>query len=288
MGGAPWMVAASLLFACMGVCVKLAAPYFGAGELVFYRGFVAMLVVAVVVVFQRVPLATKHVRAHLWRGTAGFVSLAAYFYAITLIPLATAVTLAYTSPLFLALILAFWAREGMSARLYAALAVGFAGVVLVLQPSIDQRQWLGGLCGLASGIVSSIAYFNVRRLGELGEPEWRTVFYFSAFSSVAALPWVIATGPFHPAPLSAWLLVLGLGGFGAAAQWCMTTAYARGRTLSTAGLAYTTVVFSSLFGVLVWQETLSAAAWLGIALIVAAGIAASLSRTERRPLAAEL
>lgn len=286
--GALWMVAASFLFACMGVCVKLAAPHFSAGELVFYRGFVALAIIGIIVALRGLPLATRHATAHLVRGVAGFVSLAAYFYAITLIPLATAVTLAYTSPLFLALILAWWAREGMSAGLYAALGVGFAGVVLVLQPSLDERQWLGGLCGLASGIVSSIAYFNVRRLGELGEPEWRTVFYFSAFSSVAALPWVIATEPVHPAPMSAWGLVLGLGAFGAAAQWCMTTAYTRGRTLTTASLAYTTVAFSSLFGIVVWQETLAATAWLGIALIVAAGVAAGLLCAPRRPVAAEL
>jgi drug/metabolite transporter (DMT)-like permease len=280
-----WMVAASLLFACMGVCVKLGATRFSAGELVFYRGFVAVVLMLAFVGWRRLSLATPCGRDHFWRGLSGFVSLVAYFYAISLIPLATAVTLNYTSPLFLALLLAFWQRERIGPGLGSALLAGFAGVVLLLQPTLDREQWLGGLLALASGVTSSIAYWNVRRLGELGEPEWRTVFYFSLFSALGGLPWVVAGGPLHAIDLAGGLLLLGVGGFGAAAQWCMTAAYKRGRTLTSAGLAYTTVVFSSLFAFLLWGETLPAAAWAGVVLIVASGVA---TMALNRPRATEL
>lgn len=283
-----WMIAASFLFACMGVCVKLGAQQFSAGELVFYRGLIATLILGAYIGGRRLSLRTPHVAAHLWRGLAGVVSLTAYFHAISLIPLATAVTLSYTSPLFLALLLVFWAREGQTAHLYAALAAGFLGVVLVLQPTFGQHQWAGGLLGLAAGIISSIAYFNVRRLGELGEPEWRTVFYFSLVSALGGLPWLLAAHSSAHADARGWLLVLGVGAFGAAAQWCMTKAYSGGRTLATASLAYSTVIFSSLFGLLVWRDSLSAAAWSGMALIVGAGIAATLLSAPRRPTPAEL
>jgi drug/metabolite transporter (DMT)-like permease len=283
-----WMIAASFLFACMGVCVKLAAQQFSAGELVFYRGLVATMILGAYIGWRRLPLATPHAVAHLWRGLAGVVSLTAYFHAIALIPLATAVTLGYTSPLFLALLLVFWAREGQAAHLYPALAAGFLGVVLVLQPTFDQHHWAGGVLGLASGVISSVAYFNVRRLGELGEPEWRTVFYFSLVSTLGGLPWLLASKPSGAASTDGWLLVLGVGSFGAAAQWCMTRAYARGRTLATASLAFSTVIFSSLFGLLVWHDRLSASAWGGMALIVGAGIAATRPSAQRRPAAAEL
>jgi drug/metabolite transporter (DMT)-like permease len=283
-----WMIAASFLFACMGVCVKLGAQQFSAGELVFYRGFVATLILGSFVVWRGLPLRTKHVATHFRRGLAGFVALVAYFHAITLIPLATAVTLGYTSPLFLAMLLVFWVREGQAAPLYPALAAGFLGVVLVLQPTLDQQQWLGGVFGLASGVISSVAYLNVRRLGELGEPEWRTVFYFSLFTAVGSLPWALRSLPHQAVDGRGWLLVLGVGGFGAAAQWCMTAAYARGRTLTAASLAYSTVVFASLFGVVVWRETLTATAWVGMALIVFAGIVATVASAPRRPAPAEL
>ena len=152
------------------------------------------------------------------------------------------------------------------------LAAGFIGVMLLLQPTLERGQWLGALFGLGSGIISSVAYLNVRRLGELGEPEWRTVFYFSALSAVGGLPWLLSAGPFHAIDLRGWLLLLGIGAFGVLAQLCMTAAYKRGKTLTSASLAYSTVVFSSIFGMLLWAESLAWLSWAGVALIIASAL----------------
>lgn len=271
-----WMVAASLLFAAMGVCVKLGAEMFSAAELVFYRGFVSVLLLGGFIAWRGLPLATPYWREHFVRGLSGFVSLVAYFHAISLIPLATAVTLNYTSPLFLALLLVFWRGEKARPSLYVALAGGFAGVVLLLQPTLTPAQWWGGALGLASGVISSVAYLNVRRLGELGEPEWRTVFYFALWATLGGLPWFVAAGPLHAIDARGWALLLGVGGFGTAAQLCMTAAYKHGKTLVAASLAYTTVMFSSVFGLLLWGESLPWLAWCGIVLIVASGVSATL------------
>ena len=119
----------------------------------------------------------------------------------------------------------------------------------------------------------------MRRLGELGEPEWRTVFYFSALAALGGLPWLLTASSFHAIDLRGWLLLLGVGGFGVLAQLCMTAAYKRGKTLVSASLAYSTVVFSSAFGMLLWGETLPWTGWVGVILIVASGLlATSLSR----------
>ncbi len=270
-----WMIAASLLFACMGVCVKLGSAQFSAAELVFWRGFVATLLIGSYILVRRLPLATRHARTHVARGLAGFVSLVMYFYAISLIPLAAAVTLNYTSPLFLALLLVLWLKEPVRRGFYGVLAAGFVGVIFLLQPTFERAQWLGALFGLGSGIISSVAYLNVRRLGELGEPEWRTVFYFSAMAALGGLPWLLASSPFHAIDLRGWLLLLGVGGFGMLAQLCMTAAYKRGKTLVSASLAYSTVVFSSIFGMVLWDEILPWQAWAGVILIVASGLFAT-------------
>jgi drug/metabolite transporter (DMT)-like permease len=270
-----WMIAASALFACMGVCVKLGASLFSSAELVFYRGAIALLGLWGFVLLRRLSLATPHWRAHLWRGLAGSVSLIMYFYAISALPLATAVTLNYTSPLFLALILAVWAGERVRGTLILALALGLAGVVLLLRPSIASEQWLGGLAALASGASAGIAYYNVRQLGRLGEPEWRTVFYFSLASTLIGLPWLIASQTVHEPGVQDALLVLGVGGFGALAQLAMTRAYKHGKPLVSASLAYSTVIFASLFGMLLWDEVLPWPSWLGIGLIVASGLIAT-------------
>jgi drug/metabolite transporter (DMT)-like permease len=273
------MIAASLLFACMGVCVKLGSAQFSAAELVFWRGFVATLIIGAYVLMRRFPLATLHARTHVVRGLSGFASLVMYFYAISLIPLAAAVTLNYTSPIFLALLLALWTKEPIRRGFYGALTAGFVGVIFLLQPALGRDQWLGAVFGLGSGVISSIAYLNVRRLGELGEPEWRTVFYFSALSALGGLPWMLAAGPFHVIDLRGWMLLLGVGGFGVMAQLCMTAAYKRGKTLVSASLAYSTVIFSSAFGMLLWDENLPWTGWFGVILIVASGLlATALSR----------
>lgn len=276
-----WMVSASLLFACMGVCVKLGAERFSAPELVFWRGFVALLVIGAWIAFGGRSLATVHWRTHVVRGLAGVVSLIMYFYAITLIPLATAVTLNYTSPLFLAFILSVLMRETARRSLYIGLLGGFLGVILLLQPTLRQDQWWGAALGLGSGVISSIAYLNVRKLGDLGEPEWRTVFYFSLVSTLGGVPGLIAGGPLHTIDLAGGLLLFGVGGFGVAAQLCMTAAYNGGRTIAVANLAYSTVVFSSLFGILLWHEHLPLLAWAGIGLIIVSGVTTTLLAGSR-------
>ena len=95
------MLVAGLLFGCMGVFVKLGAPYFSHIELVFYRSFFGLLMVYLIMRQQRISIATRYVRNHLWRGISGTVALVLFFYCITVLPLATAVTLNYTAPMFL-------------------------------------------------------------------------------------------------------------------------------------------------------------------------------------------
>lgn len=268
-----WMIAASFLFACMGVCVKFAAATHSAVEITFYRSFISLLMMYALVRLRGVPLATPHWRWQVTRGIVGFSALFSYFYAITLLPLATAVTLNYTSAIFLALYLALagWQmRKGM----LGALAIGLVGVVLLLRPTFHADQLVGGLIGLGSGVLAGMAYFSVRELGARGEPETRTVFYFSLVSSVGAALW-LAFSEIHPVDLDSGLLLLGVATFATLAQLAMTRAYSRGKTLMSASLAYSTVIFSSLFGMLFWGEVLPASAWAAIGLIILSGIAAT-------------
>ena len=268
-----WMLVASLLFACMGVCVKFAAATHSAVEITFYRSFISLILMFGLVRLRGVSLATPHWRWQISRGVVGFSALFAYFYAITLLPLATAVTLNYTSAIFLAIYLAL-AGMRMRAGILGALIVGLVGVALLLKPTFHADQLVGGLIGLGSGVLAGMAYFSVRELGARGEPETRTVFYFSLVSSVCAGLWLIFSD-LHAVDLKSGLLLLGVAGFATVAQLAMTRAYTRGKTLMSAALAYSTVIFSSLFGVLFWGEVLDASGWLAIALIILSGIAAT-------------
>lgn len=268
-----WMVVASLLFACMGVCVKFAAQTHSAVEIVFYRSFISLLLMFGLVRLRGVALATPHWRWQVSRGLVGFVALFSYFYAITLLPLATAVTLNYTSAIFLAIYLAL-AGWRLTSGILMALALGLVGVALLLRPTFHADLLFGGLVGLGSGVLAGMAYFSVRELGARGEPETRTVFYFSLVSSIGAGLW-LALSDLHPVDWHSGGLLLGVAAFATAAQLAMTRAYARGRTMMAAALAYSTVVFSSLFGILFWNEVLPTSAWGAIALIILSGVAAT-------------
>jgi len=269
-----WMILASFSFAVMGVCVKLASVTFSAAEMVFYRAAISLVFMIALVRFRRIPIATPHWRFQLQRAVSGFVSLLCYFYAISLLPLATAVTLSYTSPLFLAIYLAWFGKTPLRGPVLGALVLGLAGVALLLRPSFHADQLLGGVFGLATGILAGLAYYNVRELGELGEREERTVFYFTLFSTVASALWMVLY-EFHPVNLRGGLLLLGIGTSATVAQLAMTRAYQRGRTLVSASLAYSTVIFASFFGMVLWHEALSLTAWLAIALIIASGLIAT-------------
>lgn len=270
-----WMIVSCLLFACMGVCVKLASSAFSTGEIVFWRGLVSMLMMAGLAWNRGIALSTPHWRMHLSRSISGSTALVCYFFAISALPLATAVTLNYTSPLFLALLLALFMGERLNALASGAVLMGFAGVVLLLRPTLQPEQWLGAVVGLGSGALASLAYLSLRELGRKGEPEVRTVFWFSLMTAVIGLAWSVF-GDLHLPDLRQLATLLGVGLFGGLAQLAMTRSYRYGRTVVSANLSYATVVFASLFGMLLWDELMPASAWLAIALIVAGAILVSL------------
>ena len=265
------MLAAGLLFACMGVFVKLGSPHFSSAELVFYRSAIGLVAIYAVTRHQRLSLATRHWKMHLWRSLSGFIALLLYFYAISQLPLATAVTLNYTSPLFLALLTTFWLKERAHWPLVMAIILGFAGVLLLLRPTLNHEQFFAGCIGLVSGFFAAIAYFNIKQLGKTGEPEWRVVFYFTLLCTIGAGLWMLLTG-FHGINQKSLLILLGLATSATLAQFAVTRAYGRGKTLVSGALAYSTVVFASLFGIALWGEVLPVTGWLAIGLIAAGGI----------------
>ncbi|MGA8862963.1 MAG: DMT family transporter [Gallionella sp.] len=269
--GSRWMLGAGLMFGCMGVFVKLGASHFSDVELVFYRSFFGLLLVYAIMRSKRVSPVTLHWRAHLWRGISGGVSLALFFYCITVLPLATAVTLNYTAPLFLTLFMMIVYKERFHLPMSLAILLGFCGVVLLLHPTMAREQMLPGLLGLVSGFLAGIAYINVKQLGTLGEPSLRTVFYFSLTASIGSGLWLLF-GMAHAITPQGFAILLGLGSTGTLAQLAMTHAYRTGNTLVVGSLAYSTIVFASLFGMLLWNEVLPLSSWLGMALIIAGGV----------------
>lgn len=279
------MVLASLLFAGMGVCVKLASAQFNTGEIVFWRGVIGMLFVLSLVRLRGGTLRTSVPLMHLTRAGVGVTALMLWFWSMSQLPLATAVTLNYMSSVWMALFLIGGAvllgASRVDLRLVATVMAGFAGVALVLQPSLAPGQAAGALAGLLSGMVSALAYLQVTALGRSGEPEYRIVFYFSMGGALAglAMAWVLGT-PFRGYTPGGAGLLLAIGLLATSAQMAMTRAYAIGRTLSNASLQYLGIVFSCIFGVTLFDDPLTTPALAGMLLIIGAGVVATRLRQQ--------
>jgi drug/metabolite transporter (DMT)-like permease len=278
---APWlMVLASLLFATMGVCVKLASVHYAPGEIVFYRGLTGALMMLAYSRWQDGTLRTAVPSMHFWRSLSGVIALSLWFYAIGNLPLATAMTLNYMSSVWMALFLVGGAvmlgSARVDARLIASVLLGFAGVALILRPTIEHDQLWHGLIGLLSGMISATAYLQVTALGRAGEPEFRIVFYFSCGGVVAGLLTMLWTGMAAHDSLRGVALLLAVGVLATVAQLMMTRAYGTGRTLVNASLQYLGIAFSFLYGVLLFDDRITWMALGGMGLIVSAGLTASL------------
>jgi S-adenosylmethionine uptake transporter len=288
---ASWMILASLFFSMMGVCVKFASAHFHTFELVFFRGLIGVIFMASLCRMQGVPLRTPIPLMHVWRSVVGVTSLAAWFYAIGYLPLATAMTLNYMSSIWVAvflvggtLVMGRLQDASRQGPIVLTVMAGFVGVILLLRPTIEQDQLFAGIIGLLSGLIAALAYIQVAALGRLNEPEARTVFYFSLGTTVVGAVLMLVTGMSPWVwPSVLWLLPVGV--LAALGQLCMTKAYSRGPTLVVANLQYSGIVFGALFGLMLFAEQIPLMGWLGMALIMASGIASTILRNRTLPQA---
>ena len=277
--GSAWMIAAALFFTLMNLCIKAAHQQFamGSGELVFWRMVFAAVVLGATAKMQGKTFATPHWKSHLNRSISGTVGMTCGFYAVMHLPLATGVTLAYTSSIFLAVLSVVVLRERISAYTFAVLLLGFAGVVLLLKPSFAAGQEWAAAVGLFGGLAAGWAYMQVRELSLLGEPAWRVVFYLSLVGMAMGAALATLTG-WHSISLQSAPYLIGIGASAVLAQLAMTHAYAVGRKFTVAALAYLTVVFSTLAGIFLFGEQIGWQEWLGIGIIAASGILSGLKK----------
>lgn len=286
-----WMVLASFFFASMGVGVKVASASFSTAELVFYRGVISVLFMGLVLYTQRIPLRTPVPSMHVLRSSVGVLSLGGWFYAIAHLPLATAMTLNYMSSVWVGAFIvggALLYRQGKvqdQGPLLITVLIAFAGVVMLLRPTLDHNQLFAGLVGLLSGMGAALAYLQVTALGKAGEPEGRTVFYFAVGTVVAGGLGMGVTGVTPWSAVSwqalAWLVPVGV--LASLGQWCMTRAYSRGSTLLVANLQYLGIVFAAIYSLVLFGDKIALLGWAGMAVIVLSGLAATVLRSRSLP-----
>ncbi len=287
---ASWMVLGTLFFSLMAVGIKVASHSFGTLEILFYRGVVAMVFMGTVLRLRGIGWRTPVPAMHLSRSAAGVFAMGTWFYAIAHLPLATAMTLNYTSSVWVAAFIVggalLYGKAERQGPLLAAVLLGFVGVLMALRPTLDPTQLFAGLVGMVSGMGAALAYMQVTALGRAGEPEERVVFYFSLGTTLVGLVGVLLQGGFTAWSSArwqdtAWLLPIGV--LASLGQWSLTRAYRKGATLVVANLQYSGIVFASLFSLWLFDEQIPWMGWAGIGLIIASGILATVLRTRALP-----
>lgn len=275
-----WMLCAAFAFALMTTCVKLASDYYSTAEIVFARGIIGAILILGTMYFQGGgTLKTPFPKQHIMRGIVGASSQWMWLFSYTLLPVAMATTINSMSSIWVVVILfaIAWYKHQKKFEwgLAGAIVLSFIGVALLLRPSVDDSQFTGTMIGLISSVTTALVFMQIRKLGQLGEPEYRIVFYFSVTCILLGLGGCIYLGilPFtHNLTLYPLLLVLGMGVSSTVGQMAMTRAYRLGNPLIVSNLQYSSIIFTCILGILIWQDTLDWIGWASICLILASGL----------------
>jgi drug/metabolite transporter (DMT)-like permease len=267
--GAALLALSAVLFASMGVFIRLASHSVGNEIVVFARNFVGLLLLLPIMLLDRGGgFRTKVFGRHLWRTLTGLTAMYGFFYAIAHLPLSNAMVFTYSSPVFIPLVAWIFLKEPMTARAWAAALVGFAGVLLVCKPTegIFNRF---ALIGLGSSVLAATAFVTVRALGAT-EPATRVVFYFALLSTVVSTVPLLWAG--RIITLEEFGLLGAVGVLATLSQLCLTRAYALAPANRIGPITYLAIVVAGIYAWLLWGEMPDRFAVAGTGLIFAASL----------------
>ena len=256
----------------MAVLIRRLSPHLPDEVLVFWRSFFSLMFLGPWLL-GRTPrqLATRRIDLHLMRACTGLLSMYCLFFAIGhMHHIAEALLFNQTATLFVPFLAYFLLGEQVPVKVRWAIAIGFVGVVIVLQPGSGIVSW-PALIGLASGLTAAFSVVTIRHSSRT-EPAVRIVFYFCLFATLGSalpLPWVWVTPTWDELP---WLLAI--GALATAGQLLMTRGYAAAPAAQIGPFTYSTIVYGVLFGWWFWGEAPGWRFWTGAALIVAGGVMA--------------
>ncbi len=261
-----------VIFALMNSAIKLAERH-GASvsEILFFRQFGACLLVSgVIAAGPGLPsIATKRLPAHIVRAIVGLSAMAFTFNGIVALPLAEATTIGFTVPIFATILGALWLREPTGWHRWGAVIAGFVGVLIVARPGGGHFPLWGAGCALAGAFGTASVSILLRQIGKT-ESALTTVFWFSALSLIPLS--VVYALAVQPHGLVAWACLAGVGILGGLAQIAMTTSLRLGPVSVVVPMDYSSLLWATLLGWLVFDTLPAEATWFGAPIIVASGL----------------
>ena len=263
----------------MAACVRMVSDDLPQSEVVFFRNFIALLLLLPLLRHGHVSLKTKKFHLHLLRAASGLAAMYCYFYALKYLHLADALLLNYTSPIFIALFAVLWLKEDWTFSRRLALIISVVGLAFLFHPSANVFS-IPGLFGLISGALAGLALTTVKQLSNTDDPVSIVVWFALLSSVVSAAPmlWIFVWPEGW-----VWLWLVAVGLFGSLGQLGLTWAYQRAPVTQVAPMGYLGLIFASAIGFVLWHETPDLVGLWGMLLISAAGIIVARERPMSAP-----
>lgn len=267
-----WIIFSAFGFAMMGMFVHLADLHGGPINVIqksFFRNIIAFFIAASLFLKRDgapINFPKKGIPALFLRAIFGTIGIFGNYYALSYIPIGNAAMLNKLSPFFAVVFTWLLIGEKMTSRQILAVIGAFIGSLFVVKPSLVITEFLPELAGLASGISAGMAYACVRKLGLMKMDPRIIIVFFSGFSCVIALPFMIFH--FDPMTLKQLLILIGAGVSAAGGQWGITTAYRVSAPRDIAVYDYTNILFAALLGFLIFDQKPDIYSWIGFLIII--------------------
>ncbi len=283
--GLKFLIGSGFAFSLMSVCVKAIGGRIPISELVFARATISIIITIFLLHKNKINPWGNQKKLLIIRGLLGTVALFCIFKAITILPIATATVIQYIYPTFTVICAYIILKEFILKRIVYSIIIGWIGIVLVSQPELNSNSniketILAILIALLGALMTSLAYICVRKLSSKEHP-LVIIYYFPLVSIPISIPFII--NDFVLPTGIDWLWIIGIGIFTQIGQVCIT----EGLRLLPAGQAtslnYSQVVFASLWGVLIFQETLTSSIYLGgFCVLISTIISMSASKPKKQ------
>lgn len=286
--GIYYMLIASLLFAGTGALSKILSSELSSIEIVFFRNIIGLGLIIWMIYKRPLHQAGGKFWLLAFRGIIGTIGLYAFFYNIAHIDLATAFTFSKTSPIFTALLAAFIFKERLSYLGWFAIFIGFIGILFVIEPTLGVSK--DEYIGLLSGIGAALAYTSIRGLRKHYDTRAIVLSFMICGSAMPLLSMIVGSfyyrpnldfliSPFVMPSLNGWVMIVIMGLLATAFQIYLTKAYAASKKAGVvAAVGYSDVIFSMIFGLILGDALPDAWAFLGIVMIIGAGILVARER----------
>lgn len=279
------MFFAAFFFSLMGYFIKLLSLHHSTFEIVFFRNIVSFALLGSTMLLIKPKSIGGKPFLLVMRGIFGFSAMFCFFYSISVLPLATASTFVKTAPIFTAIFAGYLLKEKTGLKVWAAILIGFAGVLLVLQPA-QSISGAGAVAGLCGGVIAAMAYTSVRNLAQYYDAR-TIVLSFSTAGLVGSTIYFIyriflgderyTTTQFVPTGEDIFYVVM-VGVLASVAQWLMSVAYKYGRASVVSTVSYVGLIFSTVFGFMAGDGWPGMISTFGIILVGLSGIMVGFSK----------